>query len=399
MYEGLPIATNKIPLEEMKGIPHHLLGCVKLEEEPWTVQNFHNKASGIMEEIRSRGKLPVMVGGTHYYTHSLLFPKSLVEDSDRTEHVNVEEEERKWPILAADSETMLEELRKVDPKMATRWHPKDGRKIRRSLQIWLQTGKRASDVYREQKEKEQPSVNDVYAWENSDDAGTPENTGTHDPLVFWTYSSPEVLNQRLDKRVDSMVSNGLLEEVQSMRGFLQTQAQQGNVIDDTRGIWIAIGCKEMLPYITNSSKTNEEKQEGIQRTKIATKQYAKRQNHWIRLKLLHAMKEAGLERNIFLLDATDITQFSLHVEMVAKNITSAFLAGDSLPVPATLSNPAKEMLLSEIKESRYARYCEACDKTMMFEREWLKHLRSKGHKNAIKPKVDWKTLYPKIKDD
>lgn len=369
---------------------------MELEKPPWTVQNFHDKASGIIEEIRSRGKLPVLVGGTHYYMQSLLFPKSLVNNDERKERVNDDEEEQTWPILAAESAVMLEELRRIDPEMANRWHPRDGRKIRRSLQIWLQTGRRASDVYREQ----QGNLR-AHSLEILEDTETAQINATfdmdenHDPLVLWTYCSPEILDQRLAKRVDSMISNGLLEEVHSMYSLLQTQAAQGNKIDDTRGIWIAIGFKEMLPYVTSPVKTAEEKQEGVQRMKAATRQYAKSQNRWIHLKLLHAMKEAGLERNIFLLDATDTSQFAWSIEAIAGNIVSAFLAGDSLPVSTELSDLAKKMLLPKVKETSHARYCEACKKTMMFETEWLKHLKSKGHKNAIKPKVDWKAMYPK----
>lgn len=414
MYKGLPIATNKIPMEERRGIPHHLLGCVQLDEAPWTVHDFHSKASRIMEEIRSRGKVPVLVGGTHYYTQSLLIPNSLVNSEDRKERLDESEEEEKWPILAGDSEAMLEELRRVDPEMAKRWHPRDRRKIRRSLHIWLHTGRRASDLYREQQEEsssaevpdrlERSESTRVYG--NSQNAEVLEGPRDceserhHDPLVLWTYSSPGILDQRLDERVESMVSNGLLDEVHSMHAFLQSQAQQGHMIDDTRGIWIAIGCKELLPYVTSAStRTEEAKQEGIQRTKAATRQYAKRQNRWIHLKLLHAMKAAGLERNMFLLDATDISQFSAKVEAVAADITRAFLAGESLPVPTSLSALAEEMLLPKAKETRSARYCDACDKTMMFEAEWLQHLRSKGHKNAMKPKVDWRAMYPKSKKD
>ena len=389
MYEGLSITTNKIPIEERRGIPHHLLGCVKLEEDPWTVRQFHAGASRTIEDIRSRGKLPVLVGGTHYYLQSLLFPKSLVEDGNLAGHMNEEEQERRWPILAADSETMLEELRRVDPEIAQKWHPRDRRKIRRSLQVWLQTGRRTTEVYREQNEHSSKASAEIC--EVSENSGNDQIPQAHDPLIFWTYSSPSVLNQRLEKRVDDMISNGLLGEVESMHRSLQIQAQQGNVIDDSRGAWIAIGYKEMLPYITKPSPSNEEKEESIERTKISTKQYAKRQNRWIRLKLLHAVKEAGMERNMFLLDATDLAQFSSRVETAAGNIISAFLAGDTLPEPARLSDAAKEMLLLEAKATRKSQYCKACNKTVMSDLQWLDHLKSKGHKHAIKPKVDWKS--------
>ena len=402
MYEGLPTTTNKIPLKERNGIPHHLLGCVKLEEEPWTVRQFYDGASKIIEEIRSRGKLPVLVGGTHYYTQSLLFDRTLVEDDDHLEHV-LEEELEKWPILGSNTSEMLEELQTVDPEMAQQWHPNDRRKIRRSLQIWLQTGKKASDVYRKQRQGSpgneadgfEHSMKNLGNPERAENRGSLGNPSNYHPLVFWTYSASDVLNERLDQRVESMVFNGLFEEAQSMHTFLQTQAQQGHIIDDTRGIWIAIGFKEILPYVTSQFRTKEERKEGIERTKVATRQYAKRQNRWIRLKLLHAMQEAGLEANMFLLDATDISQYPTNVEAVAGNLASTFLTGNELPKPATLSDVAKELLVTTEKESKSARHCEACDKTMMSEPEWLNHLKSKGHRYAIRPVVNWRALYPK----
>ena len=393
MYEGLPIATNKISFEHRRGIPHHLLGCVRLGENPWTVRQFHAAASKIIEDIKLRGKLPVLVGGTHYYLQSLLFPKSLIEDDDQAKPINEEEEDRRWPILAADTDTMFEELRRVDPEIAQRWHPRDRRKIRRSLQIWLQSGRRASELYQEQKQSSSRVGTELHG--DSKDAENIQDSLKYDHLIFWTYSSQPILNQRLDDRVDSMVSDGLLEEVRSMHSFLQAQSQQGNVLDDSRGVWIAIGCKEMLPYITKPFPTDEEKEEGIRNTKIATRQYAKGQDRWIRLKLLHAVKEAGLERNMFLLDATDVAQLSSNVETAAGNLTSTFLAGDTLPEPASLSDVAKEKLAPEARETINAQYCEACDKTLMSDIQWLNHLKSKRHKYATKPKVDWKAMYPK----
>lgn len=71
LYEGLPVVTNKITTSEQQGIPHHLLGCIGLKEETWTVGKFVKEALTVIEEIRSRGRLPIVVGGTHYYTQAV----------------------------------------------------------------------------------------------------------------------------------------------------------------------------------------------------------------------------------------------------------------------------------------------------------------------------------------
>ena len=404
MYEGLPITTNKISLEERKGIPHHLLGCIKLDEEPWTVQQFRNQATSIIEGIRSRNRLPILVGGTHYYTQSLLFKDAVLIEED-TEHVDHEEQERQWPILNTSTEDMLAELRRVDPIMAQRWHPKERRKIRRSLEIWLKTGRKASEVYGHQRqmatrfhsEYEQSGSNPTDSANGMEQRSGMESQSVlqYDTLIFWTHADPGVLNARLEKRVNDMVSDGLLSEVESMYKFLLDQEQQGINVDQTRGIWIAIGFKENLPYLMHGNDLENLKKEGIERTKVATRQYAKRQVRWIKLRLQRAIASANSSHKFFLLDNTVLTRWSQDVEEKACDITEAFLSGSALPNPESLFNTAKELLTIIEREPMAATYCEACDKTLMSEGQWVSHLKSKGHKSALRPIVDWRALYPK----
>jgi tRNA dimethylallyltransferase len=399
IYKGLPITTNKISIEERKGIPHYLLGCVELDEEPWTVQRFRDRASKTIEEIRSRGKLPILVGGTHYYTQSLLFKDAIVEQQD-VDRLTEEEQGQKWPILDASTEEILEELRKVDPMMARYWHPADRRKIRRSLEIWLTTGRRASEIYDQQRQLRNIRDIDIdraieEPTKSSDNVHERSVTGqnsplSYDTLIFWTHVKNYMLNPRLSKRVDSMVSDGLLEEVQSTYSLLQEKST-----NQSAGISIAVGFKELLPYIIDGNNSESLKHEGIERVKIATRQYAKRQGRWIRLRLQQALSAADTSHRFFLLDATDLSRWSQDVEEKATEITTAFLRGGALPDPKSLSAAAKEMLFTTEKISRVARHCDACDKTAMNHEQWALHVQSKGHKKAVRPKVDWQALYPK----
>ena len=395
MYQGLPITTNKLSLEERKGIPHHLLGCITLGEEPWTVKQFLQRATGIINEIRSRGRLPILVGGTHYYIQSLLFRDALIEEGE-TDGNTLEREARQWQLLDASAEDMLTELQKVDPDMAMRWHPSDQRKIRRSLEIWLKTGKRASEIYDQQKAQR------FYVDSGWDPSAVPDGSDAsaqchvrYDSLIFWVHAPSKVLNSRLEDRVNSMISHGLLEEVSSMQSFLQDQEQQGSSIDQSRGIWVAIGFKECLPYILDENRAENLKQDGIERTKIATRQYAKRQDRWIRLRLQRAVNAAHLADHMFLLDATDFSRWSDAVDAKAKDITAAFMGGSALPKPNSVSDAAMKMLASPKEEAKSARHCEACDKTLMFHSQWISHLKSKSHRASVRPKIDWKKLYPK----
>lgn len=123
LYAGLPIITNKITADEQQGIPHHLLGCIALHEQPWVVGTFVKKALRIIDEIRSRGKLPILVGGTQYYIQSLLFQDRLAEEEDGGSEAGefIVDTKARWPILLQPTEVLLEELKKVDPIMAARW--------------------------------------------------------------------------------------------------------------------------------------------------------------------------------------------------------------------------------------------------------------------------------------
>ena len=399
MYEGMPITTNKLPLEERKGIPHHILGCVTLGEEPWTVKQFVERATGIIQDIRLRGRLPILVGGTHYYTQSLLFGDTLVKD-DETDKFLCEEQAYKWQLLNASTEDILTELWKVDPEIAMQWHPNDRRKIRRSLEIWLNTGIKASEIYQQQKS---PShhVESAFRDESAVPNGSNALVQSHarcDPLIFWIHAPSAVLKSRLEDRVDTMISHGLLEEVTAMQNFLQDRTQRNEIIDQSHGIWVAIGYKEFLPYILDASRPKMLRQECIERTKSATRQYAKRQDRWIRLRLQRALSAANLMHRMFLLDATDFSHWSERIDAKAQDITAAFIGGSALPEPVSLSDTAMKLLVSPEEEAKVSRYCESCDKTLMFHREWITHLKSKGHRASVKPRIDWEKLYPKKSD-
>ena len=401
MYEGLPVATNKVSVTERNSIPHHLLDCISLDKESWTVNRFRGRAMSLIEEIRSRGRLPILVGGTHYYTQSVLFKGSLLDDG--APQVPTDEQELRWPILGASSEEMLEELKRVDPVMAKTWHPKEIRKVRRSLEIWLTTGQKPSDVYARQKQGLVAS--DVDHNLNGTCESHDRKTDTQDkvpnvtsllqynPLILWTHASPSVLQSRLDNRIDSMLEQGLLKEVQSMHQSLQTQESAGKAVDQSRGIWIAIGYKEFVPYLLalQDGKLNPKelpilKREAIERTKIRTRQYAKTQLRWIKTKLFTALSDAGALERLFLLDGSDTSSWGSDVEASADRITAAFLQGADLPDPHSICSVAVEMLSPGGRQERRVRPCDVCDKTMMTDDAWRDHINSMKHKNTVKAK-------------
>ncbi|KAF2793176.1 tRNA isopentenyltransferas-like protein [Melanomma pulvis-pyrius CBS 109.77] len=389
LYQGLPIITNKITQEETKGIPHHLLSCISLEESTWTVGKFVGKALSVIDEIRSRGKLPILVGGTHYYTQALLFQDALADEPG----LDLDGESKSFPILEESTTNILEKLREVDPVMADRWHPNDRRKIQRSLEMYLRTGKPASQIYDEQRFKRElsPGVGDL--GDTSDAINSPSLR--FPTLIFWVHASKETLSSRLDARILKMLDRGLLSEVETLTSFRTTQeTRTGNAVDQSRGIWVSIGYKEFLDYQTalqcgSAAQTDLEKLriEAIEKTQAATRQYAKRQVRWIRIKLLNALPPSP---TIFLLDGSDLSLWESNVLSPAREIVEQFLAGTPLPGPTTLSPAAAELLtpkrdydLAQRPDLWQKRVCETCGTTATTENDWKLHGASRAHRRAV----------------
>ncbi|KAF2431296.1 tRNA isopentenyltransferas-like protein [Tothia fuscella] len=390
LYEGLPIITNKMTMEERKGVPHHLLGCIRLDKPTCTVGQFVTTALECIKEIRSRGRLPILVGGTHYYTQALLFKDHIIEKDEQKETGSGH------PILKEPTEVILTSLREVDPIMADRWHPNDRRKIQRSLEIWLTTGKRASDTYVERLAEES---NPSSARNDSEDAAN-RNTLRFSTLLLWVHSSKQSLTSRLDARVIKMVESGLLNEVENMNVFQAHQASLGTPVDRTRGIWVSIGYKEFEAYqlmLQSAAKSEAElaklKEFAIEQTQAATRQYAKRQVRWIRIKLLNALSRADAMNTTFLLDGSDISTWNEMVKDAGLALTEKFLRNEVLPDPLQISEVAKEMLevkcedLSQRPDLWVKRTCDACGITAATPAMWDMHIKSRGHRRATSTKA------------
>lgn len=396
LYAGLPIITNKITAEEQQGIPHHLLGSIGLHEQTWVVGTFAKKALGVIDEIRSKGKLPILVGGTHYYTHSILFKdgQSHLQGEDKK---FVEDLGEKWPILKEPTPVILEELRRVDPVMADRWHPNDHRKIQRSLEIYLQSGRKASDIYAEQREANEKNVEGKVFGENS--AHSEKTSLRYPTLLFWLHAEAATLRTRLDQRVDKMIENGLLDEVKTLDAFAHAQSEAGKPVDETRGIWPSIGYKEVKPYVTalvnpniSDKELEYERTAALGKAKTNTRHYAKRQLNYIRIKLIHALAQANASKSLYLLDGSDVSTFEEDVIQPALKLADDFLtASNALPEPSSLSAAAADMLvpkksydLAATPENWIRKHCEICGVTLVLQEQWELHLKSKGHKRMVK---------------
>lgn len=300
------------------------------------------------------------------------------------------ENSEKFPVLEEPTEILLAKLKEVDPIMADRWHPNERRKIQRSLEIYLRTGRPASELYKEQRLKRQSSP-------FTSEFGSNPNL-RFETLVFWVHADKDVLHRRLDGRVDKMINKGLLSEVQELSNFgQQYQSSTGIRIDQTRGIWVSIGFKEFLDYqhaLEDQTKTSQELEKlriaAIEKTQAATRQYANRQIKWIRIKLLNALLGAGQKSNTFLVDGSDISKWETDVAQPANNITKQFLAGETLPVPSSLSSTAAEMLtpkreydLGQRPDLWQKKVCETCGTVAVTENDWTLHIKSRAHRRAV----------------
>ncbi len=241
IYEKMDIATAKPTQDEMQGIKHHLIGFQPIDKK-FSVAEYVELANECIEKIHNEGDIPVIAGGTGLYIDSLL------QNIQFSKEENNEEIRRELTDLFDEkgAEYMLEVLREIDPETAERLHLKDKSRIIRALEIYKLTGKTMTEQKVLSREEESP----------------------YDVLYIGiNYRDRDVLYDRINRRVDIMLKNGLLEEA---KDFYNTSS-------DTTACQ-AIGYKELAPYF----KGEKELSECVEKLKQETRHYAKRQLTWFR---------------------------------------------------------------------------------------------------------------------
>ena len=145
VYKDIPIITNKHPLQEREGIPHHVMNHVDWSEEYYS-HRFETECMNAIEDIHRRGKIPIVVGGTHYYLQTLFNKRVDTKSSER------KLTRKQLDILeSTDPDVVYNTLVKCDPDIATKYHPNDYRRVQRMLEIYYKTGKKPSETFNEQK--------------------------------------------------------------------------------------------------------------------------------------------------------------------------------------------------------------------------------------------------------
>lgn len=244
VYRGMDIGTAKLPLEERRGIPHHMID-IRDPREPFSAADFQALCAEKIEEIHARGKLPFIVGGTGLYVESVCYGYRFQE------HGSDEAFRERMSAFAREhgAEALHARLASVDPATAAKLHPNDGRRIIRALEIYEVTGRPMSEL------KEQ---------ERGDEKRSPYRLC----LIGLTMDRAE-LYRRIDRRVDLMLEQGLVEEV--------SRLLKGGLARDAVAMQ-ALGYKEIAAYLDGEL----DYEAAVTLLKRDTRHFAKRQLSWFR---------------------------------------------------------------------------------------------------------------------
>lgn len=244
LYRGMDIGTATPTPEEQNGIPHHLFDIITPDME-FSAADYARIAGQVIDEIASRGNLPILCGGTGMY-HDALMKLTSFSPGKRDDKLRADLAEF---AKLNGNEALHKKLAEIDPEAAEAIHPNNVIRVIRAIEVYKTTGKTKTETDREQISGETPYDNTT---------------------VILDFASRELLYRRIDMRVDMMIESGLVEEAKrilSTPGLSKTARQ-------------AIGYKEFEPYFRGECSLNDAADE----IKLATRHYAKRQMIWFRHK-------------------------------------------------------------------------------------------------------------------
>lgn len=243
IYRGMDIGTAKVTKAEMQNIPHHMIDIADPSED-YSVSRYVEEADAAVRGILSRGRLPIVAGGTNLYIDSLIAGIDFAEkaeDAALRESLNKQYDD-------IGGEAMLEHLRGFDPERAAKLHPADKRRIVRAVEIYILTGE--TITRHDEETKKRPKRYDAVK-------------------IALTFADRAVLYDRINARVDKMVSDGLFDEV---KGLLDSGLSPESTSMQ------AIGYKEPAAYFRGEMS----KDAAIELIKLSSRRYAKRQLTWLR---------------------------------------------------------------------------------------------------------------------
>ncbi|MCI9395692.1 MAG: tRNA (adenosine(37)-N6)-dimethylallyltransferase MiaA [Lachnospiraceae bacterium] len=242
VYRHMDIGSAKIMPEEMEGVPHHLIDVLEPAEE-FNVVVFQKLAKQAVEEIYSRGHIPILVGGTGFYIQALVYDIDFTENNEDTALRQALEEQAR----REGADVLYERLRAVDPESCESIHAHNIKRVIRAIEFYEKTGKKISDHNREQR----------------------QNASPYHFAYFVLTDDRDRIYQRINERVDQMMAQGLEEEVRALRDLgcrRDMVSMQG------------LGYKEILSALEGEISLEE----AVCQIKRDTRHFAKRQLTWFR---------------------------------------------------------------------------------------------------------------------
>ncbi len=243
VYRGMDIGTAKPDAAEQAEVPHHLIDILD-PLEAYSAARFVDDAVRLMTEIRGRGRLPLLVGGTMLYFRALRFGLSDLPAADPAVRARIEAEARQdgWPALH-------QRLQRLDPQTAQRLHPNDQQRIQRALEIIELSGASASTAFAQ-----------------------PMRAAAVPTLLPLALNPPQrsVLHARIERRFEDMMRRGFLDEVRA----LHRRGDLGPELPSIR----SVGYRQLWAYLESQCTLED----AVARAIAATRQFAKRQLTWLR---------------------------------------------------------------------------------------------------------------------
>lgn len=243
IYAGMEIGTAAATEKERQGVAHHLIGCIDPAEH-FSAAQYQSMAEKIAQQIRARGRIPIAVGGTGLYIDALCYELSFMQAAeDKAFRAEMQE-------LAARSgaEALYQRLVQVDPESAAKLHVNDQKRVIRALEIYYVSGVKKSEQEEHWKEPK---------------------PGLQVCMIVLGCANRAYLYERINRRVDAMIAEGLEEEVRRLLAA---------GVPETAQSLQAIGYKELIAYFNGGCS----RQEAIEAIKRESRRYAKRQLTWFK---------------------------------------------------------------------------------------------------------------------
>ena len=245
VYRHMDIGSAKITEEEMEGIPHYLIDVLDPQDD-FNVATFQTLARQAMDEIYSHGNIPIITGGTGFYIQALLYDIDFKENNEKNP-IRKELEQLAKELGDKAPGTLHEKLSHIDPEAARQIHANNIKRVIRAIEYFEQTGEKISEHNEEMHQKESP----------------------YNFLYYVLIRDRKTLYERIDKRVDIMIANGLVKEIEELKAMGCHRGQTSMQ---------GLGYKEILDYLDGSCTLDE----AVYILKRDTRHFAKRQLTWFR---------------------------------------------------------------------------------------------------------------------